>query len=573
MSTKPVAPYATSASNLAGRAWGLVSEGLVSTSWGPLASLAERAVVLLLKNITVGQLSIRTDSHHYLFPAIAPGNSSNSVNNQGTGSSNGRWSPHAELRIINNTFWVRLCAMSDLGFGEAFMYGDVECDDLVSLFEVFLANQGSLSKLDSPFSSLFTLPQRLINSYRFLNTLGNTRSNISAHYDISNEMFAAFLSEDMTYSCAIFPNLDSDLNQSNVSTVKWAEGQTLRERLSSTIAALTPPENLQGSETDLINSSDSPYDSASSGTPSIVNHSTRCTTPTTPSDAGDPLYHAQMSKIQHIINKLHISEPTYDSSDVMQLLHILEIGSGWGSMSIQLAKTYPHVTVDTLTLSSAQKILAEERISERGLSDRIKVHLMDYRDMPLEWKGRFDRVVSVEMIEAVGREFLEKYWEVVDWALDKKRGVGVVQVITIPEARFEKYSREVDFIQKWVFPGGFLPSLTYLITTMTSGSSGRLVVDSISNIGPHYARTLREWRRRFEDQFEARIVPALKKEWRLREGDRTMSRDEIDVFKRKWIYYYCYCEVGFSKRILGDHIVTFAREGAGTDYGCNSFSS
>lgn len=90
----------------------------------------------LLKNIAVGQLSIRTDSHHYLFPAVALGNSSNSVNNQGTGSSNGRWSPHAELRIINNTFWVRLCAMSDLGFGEAFMYGDVECDDLVSLFEV-----------------------------------------------------------------------------------------------------------------------------------------------------------------------------------------------------------------------------------------------------------------------------------------------------------------------------------------------------------------------------------------------------------------------------------------------------
>ncbi|PPR07764.1 hypothetical protein CVT24_003714 [Panaeolus cyanescens] len=567
MSTKPVAPYPNSLVDLAGRTWGFVSEGLVSTSWGPLASLAKKAVILLLQNITVGQLSIRTGSHHYVFPAGRTGNPESSSRSHSIVVKDGP-GPRAELRIINNAFWVRLCAMSDLGFGEAFMYGDVECDDLVSLFEVFLANQASLSKLDSRFSSLFTLPQRLINSYRFLNTLGNTRSNISAHYDISNEMFAAFLSEDMTYSCAIFPELDSDL-KAGAPKVPWVEGTALREHLSSTLAALKPSKKHQ---IDVVRGSISEsYDSTSSGTTSVINNSTRCTTPASPSESEDPLYEAQMAKIQHIMDKLHIPEPRYDSNGTVVPLHVLEIGSGWGSMSIQLATSYPHVQIDTLTLSSAQKELAEERIATRGLSERITVHLMDYRDMPPEWEGRFARMVSVEMIEAVGREFLEKYWEVVDWALDKKCGVGVVQVITIPEARFEKYSREVDFIQKWskFFPGGFLPSLTYLITTLTSGSSGRLVVDSVSNIGPHYSRTLREWRRRFEERFEDHIVPALKKEWNAREGNRSMSRDEIDVFKRKWIYYYCYCEVGFSTRILGDHIVTFAREGPNTAYGCD----
>jgi len=202
--------------------------------------------------------------------------------------------------------------------------------------------------------------------------------------------------------------------------------------------------------------------------------------------------------------------------------------------------------------------------------------LLDYRSMPKEWEGRFSRFVSVEMIEAVGREFLAEYWRVVDWAMEKKGAVGVVQVISIPEARFERYIQEIDFIRKWIFPGGFLPTLTFLMTTLADGAKGKLVVESVANIGPHYARTLREWRQRFVQRFEAVIVPALQKEYAARSAagkdgrSKVLGREEIEVFKRKWLYYYCYCEVGFTTRTLGDHILTFMREGS-QEYGCDVY--
>ncbi|KAJ4491587.1 Mycolic acid cyclopropane synthetase-domain-containing protein [Lentinula edodes] len=279
--------------------------------------------------------------------------------------------------------------------------------------------------------------------------------------------------------------------------------------------------------------------------------------------SSDPLEDAQYRKLHHIIRKARIL-PGH---------RVLEIGSGWGSLSMLIAKTIPNTTVDTLTLSVEQQSLALSRIKAEGLGERVQVHLMDYRHMPEEWKGKFDRVVSVEMIEAVGKEFLEGFWAKVEWAMKEQESVGVVQVITIPEARFERYIKEIDFIRKWVlFPGGFLPTLTFLLQTLTSGSRGTLTVDSISNIGPHYARTLREWRKRFVQRFEEVVVPALQREYPevmgVAKGKK--GRKEIEVFKRKWICD-CYCEVGFTTRTLGDHIITFTREGA-QSYGCDSFN-
>jgi len=112
-----------------------------------------------------------------------------------------------------------------------------------------------------------------------------------------------------------------------------------------------------------------------------------------------------------------------------------------------------------------------------------------------------------------------------------------------------------------------LPTLTLLTSTMTSGGKGRLVVESIDNIGPHYARTLREWRRRFENRFDAEIIPALRKQYPDVSGDGPESMDEIEVFRRKWVYYFAYCEIGFASRSLGDHIIAFTREG-NVGYGC-----
>jgi cyclopropane-fatty-acyl-phospholipid synthase len=245
--------------------------------------------------------------------------------------------------------------------------------------------------MNSKVSYLFTIPQR-IASYRFLNTIGNSRSNISAHYDISNQMFSGkalhfrfallckqifqgFLSEDMTYSCAIFKDLDGDIK---------------RDRLNR-----TPPDNVS--------------------------------LPLAPclDIEPDELQEAQIRKLNHIIRK----------AGIFPRQRILEIGSGWGSLAILIASSVVGTSVESITLSVQQQELATERIKAAGLQDRITVHLMDYRNMPPEWKGAFDRVISIEMIEAVGAEFLETYWTTIDWAMKKKGGAGVVQVITLPESR------------------------------------------------------------------------------------------------------------------------------------------
>ena len=213
-----------------------------------------------------------------------------------------------------------------------------------------------------------------------------------------------FLSEDMTYSCAIFADLDGDMKKGTVD-----QGLV---RL-----------NGQPSTQDPIPSKSS---------------SSAATTPPTPTDT-DELYKGQIRKLFHIITKAKIF-PGH---------RVLEIGSGWGSLAILLCQTIPDTTVDTLTLSVQQQSLAMQRIKAAGLEDRITVHLMDYRDMPKEWEGAFDRVISIEMIEAVGAEFLGLYWRVVDWALKKKGGVGVVQVITIPEpSKF--LSNDYDSFIDWV---------------------------------------------------------------------------------------------------------------------------
>jgi cyclopropane-fatty-acyl-phospholipid synthase len=141
------------------------------------------------------------------------------------------------------------------------------------------------------------------------------------------------------------------------------------------------------------------------------------------SSEDDELQEAQMRKLDHIINKARI-QPGH---------RVLEIGSGWGSMAIRITQTIPGTTVDTITLSVQQQVLAQKRISALGLTDRITVHLMDYRKMPSNWEGAFDRLISIEMLEAVGEAFLETYWSIVEWALKPLTGAGVVQVITIPE--------------------------------------------------------------------------------------------------------------------------------------------
>ncbi|KAK4688910.1 cyclopropane-fatty-acyl-phospholipid synthase, partial [Tremellales sp. Uapishka_1] len=426
----------------------------------------------------------------------------------------------ADIRVIRDTFWLRLVTLGDLGFAEAYMAGDCEVSDLVEVFKIFIRSRPSLSEkanisgVTTIPSKIFTLVTSLTNS-RFANTISNSMSNIQAHYDLSNTMFNLFLSRDMTYSSAIFPELDSDLKRGN-GEVEGVNGGIGLKRIGEMGKKALSSGNDEKDE------------------------------------GKDELEEGQLLKLRHIIRK----------ADIQPGHRVLEIGSGWGSFAIEAVRM-TNCTVDTITLSAQQKILAEERIKKAGLEGRIRVWLVDYRNLPQSWKGAFDRVVSIEMLEAVGKEFIAGYFGVLDSMLNDK-GVACIQVITIPEARFEAYQKEVDFIRKWIFPGGFLPTVSYVVDAIRVGSKDRLVVDSIANIGPHYARTLREWRRRFLSHFNDGIMPALRVE------HPEMSEADIEVFKRKWIYYFCYCEVGFAERVLGDHIITMVREG-NADYGCTTF--
>ncbi|KAH7097320.1 cyclopropane-fatty-acyl-phospholipid synthase, partial [Auriculariales sp. MPI-PUGE-AT-0066] len=482
------------------------TDTLLALGSTPLARGGELAVVGLLQRIKHGHLTITTHTQVYTFPAFEKGVHVNRHPEL-----------YADLVVVRDTFWTRMLIMGDLGFAEGYMYGDVQCKDLGSLLKVFMVNRPELAAVENNrLVKLLTAIPRYITNSRFANTISTSRSNISAHYDISNAMFQCFLGSDMMYSCAIFDDLDGDLHR--------------------------PPKPVDEMQQHV------------KGSPS------ECSTSSlTAGDADiDELHEAQQRKIDHILAKAKLENGH----------RILDIGSGWGELAIQACKSVSDCTVEAITLSSDQKELAEERIAAAGLANRIKVHLMDYRCMPEEWKASFDRVISIEMVEAVGVKFLPEYFSWIDWALKPRGGVGVVQGTTMPETRFDSYEAGVEFIKKWVlFPGSSCPTITNLITGLNKGSQNRLIIDSVDNIGPHYARTLREWARRFDTGFDTVIAPTLRS-MHPSVMDGPNGEEELAVFRRKWIYYFRYCEIGFATRTLGVAILTFTRE-ADASYGCN----
>lgn len=217
--------------------------------------------------------------------------------------------------------------------------------------------------------------------------------------------------------------------------------------------------------------------------------------------------------------------------------HLLEIGTGWGALAIRAVSRFG-CQVTSLTLSKEQKALAEERIAKAGYSDKITVLLCDYRNLNPE-QYQFDKIVTVEMLEAVGPEFLPVFFEQCSKLL-KPQGILVLQVITMPDSRYDNYLRKTDFIQKYIFPGGHCPSITALTNAVFNGSQGNLIVDHVENIGPHYAKALRLWNEAFLANYEDVV-------------DKTQLHHIYDeVFKRKWEYYFCYCRAGFATRTLGD---------------------
>ncbi|KAF5329642.1 hypothetical protein D9619_009268 [Psilocybe cf. subviscida] len=298
---------------------------------------------------------------------------------------------------------------------------------------------------------------------------GCTQS-VCAHYDLSNEVFASFLSWDMTYTCAIF---DDELN--------GPTGDLLDAR------PIAPPR---------------------------ICYSRERLCP------ADDLERAQMAKMRFVCRRARIRSDS----------RVLEIGCGWGSFAIFVAATYG-ASVEALTLSAEQGRFAEQNVKHAGLSHLVTIHVCDYREMPKSFHRAFDAVVSLGVMEHVGSEYMGAWFKKVEWAM--------------------KPTEEVDFVKKHIFPGGQLSSIKTLVGHIVDAG---LNVVSIDEIGPHYARTLREWRNRFERNFDSHIRPALVEKY------PDMSEGDVRVFQRKWMYYFTYCEAGFATRSIQDHIVVCSRE-------------
>jgi cyclopropane-fatty-acyl-phospholipid synthase len=235
---------------------------------------------------------------------------------------------------------------------------------------------------------------------------------------------------------------------------------------------------------------------------------------------------ASARKLERICRKLALS-PTD---------RVVEIGSGWGGFALHAAGRYGcHVT--TTTISRAQFDLARERVRAAGLESRIEVLLEDYRDLG----GRYDKLVSIEMIEAIGHQYLETYFAKVG-SLLHDHGLALIQAITIEDHRYEQALRAVDFIKRHVFPGSFIPSISTMLGAAARRSDLKLF--HLDDIGPSYALTLAAWRERFQ---------------RAAGTVRSLGYDER--FTRLWDFYLAYCEGGFRERSIGAVQMLLARPG------------
>ncbi len=228
------------------------------------------------------------------------------------------------------------------------------------------------------------------------------------------------------------------------------------------------------------------------------------------------LYDASVEKIDRVCRKL----------DLRPSDHLLEIGTGWGGLAVHAAREYG-CQVTTTTISQEQYDAAEMRVANLDLAERVHLLKRDYRDL----EGQFDKLVSIEMVEAVGHRYFDTYFQKCSDLL-KPDGSMVIQAIVMPENRYAQYTRNVDFIQRYIFPGGCLPSLGAILDSVGRKTDLRFV--HAEDFAPHYAETLRHWRKAFFEKL-----------------DDVRGLGYTEEFIRLWTYYFCYCEAAFEERSVG----------------------
>jgi cyclopropane-fatty-acyl-phospholipid synthase len=351
----------------------------------------------------------------------------------------------ASVRIKDPAAW-RGPLNGSIGLGESYVDGLWETDDLVALIQIVAR---SLSRQHRGVSAAVARSRAAFHRVRGLvpeNTKGGARANISAHYDLGNDLFSSFLDPTMMYSCAYFPREDASLEE------------------------------------------------------------------------------AQLAKLDRICERLRLGPDT----------HLLEIGTGWGGMAMHAART-TGCRVTTTTISRAQHELAVERVRAAGLEDRITVLLEDYRDL----EGTYDRLVSVEMIEAVGWQYFDHYFRACDRLLADD-GLFLLQAITVDDRLYEIEKASKSFANTHVFPGGCLPSLKRIADSVGTVTEMREIW--LDDITAHYPPTLAMWRERF-----------------FASWDKLKTQGYDERFKRLWDFYLSGSEAGFRERRIGDVQVLFAK--------------
>ena len=343
----------------------------------------------------------------------------------------------ATVRIRDPAAW-RGPLRGSLGLGEAYLEGRWESDDLVALLQIAAREAGRPSRLGRAALRL----RGLLHRIRRLvpeNSRRRARENVSAHYDLGNELFSAFLDERMMYSCALFRRPGSSLEQ------------------------------------------------------------------------------AQLAKLERICAKLELRPDD----------HLLEIGTGWGGLAVHAAREYG-CRVTTATISREQHRLANERVRAAGLGDRVTVLFEDYRDL----RGSYSKLVSIEMIEAVGWQHFEEFFRRCD-ALLAPGGLMFLQAITIEDELYEAEKASRSFANTYVFPGGCLPSKATISACLARVTSLRQTWSE--DITANYPPTLVAWRQRF-----------------LAAWERLRRQGYDERFRRLWVFYLTLSEAGFREGRIGD---------------------
>jgi len=393
-----------------------------------LDQTARKAVLSLLTKLKHGRLTLIEDNQPYPFgeePIAA--------------------SLQADVTVHHSQFYSRILFGGSIGAAEAYMEGLWSTDDLTVVMRILALNQKAFEDMEKGLARITALLYKLYHFARKNTKLGS-RKNILAHYDLGNDFYALFLDQNMTYSCGIFEDDQSTLEE------------------------------------------------------------------------------AAVAKYDRLCKKLQL-KPGH---------RVMEIGTGWGGFALHAAQNYG-VHVTTTTISDEQHRYAEKRFRKAGLEDQISLLKKDYRDL----RGEFDRLISIEMIEAVGHHFYLAFFQTCSRLL-KDDGLMALQAITIGDQIFDRHKRSVDFIKRYIFPGSCIPSITAISNAVARATDLRL--NHLEDITPHYARTLREWRRRFFANI-----------------DQVRDMGYPDTFIRMWEYYLCYCEGGFIERYIGDVQMLFAK--------------